>query len=80
MPLPDGRIICTTYNWNDSEGTSYCELIKMTKTDAAQVQDKIILTYACMYMDYNIRGQIIEFNKTNSEYRIEVHDLFRVQY
>jgi ABC-type glycerol-3-phosphate transport system substrate-binding protein len=75
MPLADGRVLCTTYSYNRGNGEQgACEIVTLTRTDAAQVQSKTILTYACMYMDYNLRGQIIDFNKTNGQYRIEVRD------
>lgn len=74
IPLPDGRILCTVSNWNNTDGTNSCELATLTKTDASQVQQKTVLSYACMYLDYSLRGKIIEFNKTNPSYRIEVRD------
>jgi ABC-type glycerol-3-phosphate transport system substrate-binding protein len=74
IPLSDGRILCSVNNWNKTDGTNTCEIATLTKTDASQVQQKTVLTYACMYLDYNLRSKIIEFNKTNAQYRIEVND------
>ena len=74
VPLADGRVLCVLNHWDRGEGTSRCELVVLTKTEASQVQQKTILTYACMYMDYNLRTRIIDFNKTSEQYRIEVSD------
>jgi hypothetical protein len=49
-------------------------MITMTKTPYTAVEQKTTLTFACMYLDWNIRSQIIKFNRSNSDYRIEVED------
>lgn len=72
IPLDDGRILCTNYDYDT--GNDSGEIITLTKTPYDQVTQKTIITYACMYMDYNVRSQIIKFNKTNDTYRIEVKD------
>ena len=72
VPLADGRVLCVLTHW--TEGGNQCELAVLTKTEADQVQQKTVLTYACMYVDYNLRSRIIDFNKTNEQYRIEVAD------
>lgn len=72
MPTSDGRIICISTEYGDN-GTEN-ELVTLTKTDASQVQEKEIITFACMYMDYNIRGEILDFNRSSDKYRIEVQD------
>jgi ABC-type glycerol-3-phosphate transport system substrate-binding protein/sugar lactone lactonase YvrE len=72
VPLPDGRILCVSSTWNEDGRDN--EIIILTPKPASEVVQKEKITYACMYMDYNIRGKIIEFNKTNPQYRIEVQD------
>ena len=74
VPLADGRVLCVLNHWDRGNGGSSSELAVLTKTEAALVQQKTIITYACMYMDYNLRSQIIKFNKSNEQYRIEVSD------
>ncbi len=71
MPLPDGRIVCVSRDWKSDNAAT--ELLTMTKTPYAE-SEKVTLTYACMWLDYNIRSQIIQFNKKNGNYRIEVQD------
>ncbi|MGM9522223.1 MAG: extracellular solute-binding protein [Oscillospiraceae bacterium] len=70
--LEDGRFCAISQEWTENGYES--EIVTLTKTDASTVQQKTILTYACMYIDYNIRSEIIKFNKSNANYRIEVQD------
>lgn len=70
--LEDGRILVTSYNWT-GDSTRY-ELAMLTAREASQVQEKTVITYGTLYLDYEIREKIIEFNKTNGEYRIGVKD------
>ncbi len=71
--LSDGRVLCSTYNWSSSSGSNY-ELALLTSVPASSVPQKTVLTMATQYLDYNLRAEIIEFNKSNSQYRIEVID------
>lgn len=72
-PLPDGRILCLSYSY-DYSGNTQNDLIILTKTPASEVQQKTALTLATVWLDYDLRSTIIEFNKTNPDYRIEVAD------
>lgn len=49
-------------------------LVFLTKTDAASVKPKTVLTLACMYLDWNLRSRIVEFNKNSEDYRIIIKD------
>jgi ABC-type glycerol-3-phosphate transport system substrate-binding protein len=71
--LPDGRFACLTYSYN-YEGSSGMEMAVLTKTDASLIPEKTYLSMATFYMDYTLRAKVIEFNKTNGKYRIEVTD------
>lgn len=70
-PLEDGRVLAIYRDWETNDGT---QLLTMTKTDASEVKQKTTLTYACMYLDWNVRRQILKFNKSNENYRIETKD------
>lgn len=74
MPLPDGRILCVYTEYDDTDGTNTTQLLTMTKTPYSETAQKTTLTYACMYLDWNIRSQIVKFNRSNPDYRIEVMD------
>ncbi|MBR1496975.1 MAG: extracellular solute-binding protein [Oscillospiraceae bacterium] len=50
------------------------ELVLLKKVPADQVQQKQILTLATQSLGYNVRSRVIDFNKSNSQYRIEVAD------
>ena len=67
--LPDGRIAAVS---SSGEGTP--ELILLSRVDAASVPQKTELTLACYGLDWNLRSQIVQFNKQSSQYRIVVHD------
>lgn len=70
--LEDGRIAAMTRRWGE-EGLE-AELVLLTEQDASVLQDKTILTYATMYLDYQTRERIIAFNKTHTDCRIEIRD------
>lgn len=42
--------------------------------DASTVTEKTELTLACMNLDWNLRGQIVKFNRASDKYRIVVKD------
>lgn len=71
--LTDGRILAVTSTWND-EGKSEVELAYLTKKKGSEVPEKKILTLGTMSLDYDTRKQVIEYNKTNAQYRIEVKE------
>lgn len=43
-----------------------------TYVDPATIPDKMIITLGCQYLGSDIKAQVINFNKTNSKYRITV--------
>ena len=48
--------------------------MKFTKVDPKDVKDKVVLTLACYGFDWDVRRQVVAFNKSNEEYRITVED------
>ena len=71
--LSDGRIVAVTYDYSD-DGPSKQQILVLNRVDAASVQPKTELTLACFGLDYNLRSQIVRFNKGSSDYRIVVKD------
>nr|MBQ4318304.1 hypothetical protein [Clostridia bacterium] len=67
-----------------SEDSAYCfyrdrssdtsELLRLTRIPDDQVVPKTVLTYACYYLDYEVKSEIINFNRANETYRIMVRD------
>lgn len=70
--LEDGRILAVSTEWD--EESSNTELIYLTKQPAAEVAKKETITFGCMYVDSNVKKNIINFNKTNEKYRVEVKE------
>ena len=66
--LSDGRIWAVSDAY-DGENNIH-ELVLVKKVKASEVPQKEELTYGGLYLDYNIREQIIKFNKSNDKYRI----------
>ena len=45
-----------------------------TKVNPEDVPDKNTIMLGCMYLDYNVRSRVLEFNKSNPLYRIAIKD------
>ena len=68
----NGDVFAINNTW-DENGNVY-EVITLVKTPRADVKEKKVLTMATMWLDYNIRAEILKFNKSNTEYQIEISD------
>lgn len=55
----------------DDEGV---QLSQFTKVPAEEVVDKIELTLGCYYLNYDIKQQLVDFNKNSDQYKIYVRD------
>lgn len=71
--LDDGRVAVMTRDWGSS-GPSKSELAILTEADASELPERTTLTFATVSLDYDTRGQIIEFNRASDKYRIEIKD------
>ncbi len=49
-------------------------LAMMNKVDPSDVKDKKTITLGCNYIDYDVRSQVVKFNKASDEYRIVISD------
>ena len=72
IPMEDGSILGITGNYRGDRPTY--EIVTLTKADPATLPEKEILTFACMWINYDLRSRIIDFNKTSDRYRIRVTD------
>jgi hypothetical protein len=75
--MSDGRILCTSYQYETMSGGGYSWgsdmiLTFLTKVDPADVPDKELITLYCYYLNYDVRQKIVEFNKESDKYQIEV--------
>ena len=64
----DGSFVTVGYDYSGMTARSTLSLI--TPIDSSEVKEKKVLTLGCFYIDWNIRSQIAEFNKTNEDYTI----------
>lgn len=46
----------------------------LTKINPKDVKDKKTIILGCNYIDYDVRKQVVQFNKENEEYRIVISD------
>lgn len=58
--------------WGEEE-TTY-NIVSLKKTPSSEIPEKKILTLACTFLDYDVRQKIVEFNRTNPEFRIRAID------
>lgn len=73
--LPDGRVAVVTQEWpKDGGDRPVISVILMTATPRDQLPEKTTLVYGTMYLSYDARGKIIDFNKKSETHRIEVRD------
>lgn len=74
--LDDGRILCSNLVWGNADGIS-SELLVLTKTLKSDLPEKTILTLATvgdMLSHNTFTDTIVEFNKANLFYQINIVD------
>ncbi len=78
IPQEDGSFITlsSTYdNEADNGNGGYtADVVRVYQCPASEIKLKKSITFACNYLNYNIREAIFKFNKSNPDYRIEVVD------
>lgn len=68
--LEDGNIFCISNSWTQSGNE--VDVINLVRKNASEVEQKKVITMATMYLDWSVREMVLEYNKTNPEYRIKV--------
>lgn len=58
--------------WDNS--TDKYVLVKFTAVPPEEIPDKQVVILGCLYMNYNIRNDVVNFNKSSDEYRIVIRD------
>lgn len=75
---PDGRVVYSAHDYKVSEGGGYSysgnDLILhiLTKIDPSTVPDKQLISVYCMWLNYDLKRAITDFNKESDKYQIEV--------
>ncbi|MCQ2523648.1 MAG: extracellular solute-binding protein [Lachnospiraceae bacterium] len=72
--IDDRTFVGAYYDYDSDDGRGAYKLAKYEKVNPEDVVEKQILTLGCLYLDNNVRKQVIHFNKTNENYRIRVID------
>jgi ABC-type glycerol-3-phosphate transport system substrate-binding protein len=77
--VDENKMLCmqfdySVYETNPQARGPKIEFITLTKTKSSEVPQKKIITLACVYLDWNLRSEIIKFNKRDPDYRIRVND------
>ncbi len=54
--------------------TGETALMKFIKVEPQDVVDKKIITLGCIGINWEVRNQVVKFNKSNQEYRIQIKD------
>ena len=62
------------YAIHDDMYSGMSTLAKFTKVEPEEIKDKQQITLAMVYTDWRVRQAVINFNKTNEEYRISIID------
>ena len=70
--LENGDVFCITNDW-DKE-TDRNEIVTITRKKASEVKDRKVITLATINGYWEIRDMVLQFNKTNTDYRIKVID------
>lgn len=70
--LEDGRLLAVSRDYSQDEEKT--EFIFLTRKDASEVEQKTTITLGAMYIDSRVKESVINFNKTNEKYRIEVKE------
>lgn len=72
FPLEDGRVAAVSRKWENDRAKH--ELVMMTPVPRSSLPEKTILTYATVGLNWDMRKKIIDFNKSNDKYRIQIRD------
>lgn len=72
--MEDGTIYAVESVYDSKEGCNTYNLITLRQVDASTLPEKQILTLACLYLPWNLRTEIISFNKSHQDVRINVAD------
>jgi len=74
LVLQDDRIICTNQTIDFATWEATYELIILTKKLHKDVPERTVLTLAAFALDWRLKNAVIQFNRTNPVYRIQVID------
>jgi ABC-type glycerol-3-phosphate transport system substrate-binding protein len=68
----DNTVVCLTQT--PGVMTTEQNIVIISKVPKSETTQKKVLTLACDFLPYGIQAEVLQFNKSNSEYRIKVED------
>lgn len=74
LPLEDGSVLAIVASFNQQNEKEKAEIVVIKKVKSSEVKEKTILTLACTYLVDSVKKAVLDFNKTNETYRIEVQE------
>ena len=72
--IADDTTLYGFYNYYDESDSNSAIFAKYTKVAPEDVVDKKVLSLGCLWVDSDVKKRVIDFNKSNSEYRITIKD------
>ncbi len=70
----DGVVTGIISQWNESDQSTDYEIVTVKKVPYDSVPRKESLSMAVLYLDYNVQDMIVDFNRSNDKYRVEIVD------
>lgn len=70
----DGVVYAISNSWDATWENLSSDIIKIYQVPANTVPEKQVITLATMYLDYNLRPFVIDFNRKSSTVRIDVRE------
>lgn len=70
----DGKIVALSNEWDENYENVTSSLITMEKVPASTLPQKEVITLACQYLAWETRSEIIKFNRSHDDVRIELRD------
>ncbi len=66
------RVVAMRNDWSSEEPSN--ELVVLERAEVLPENQRKTLRLAVMWLDYNLRSAVLDYNRSNTEYRIEVQD------
>ena len=71
---PDGTVHCMINRYNQADGTFSYEMAAVKKVPYDSVPHKESIRMAVLYLDYRVQEMVVDYNRRNDKYRIEIVD------
>ena len=72
--LEDGTVVCLMTEWDKNYENATRTLVTVRKVPGSSLPQKTVLTLASDGLDWNLRRELVKFNRTHDSVRIELLD------